>query len=117
MAAFDRNLAQALTRSLEKDDIKSQASRINSMMTTVSLFVQKLHEAKDTINSKRDVEREYDRLRNNKEITDEDRLKLRELENDLDEIRKLEIQYNRSRDEVKALEKASRQLQIALSGL
>lgn len=103
MQAFDRNLTISLTRALEQDDIKTQAGRINGMMTAVSLFVQKIQTAKETMHTRSTLEKELRHLKMLKEKSQEQEDRMSEINKDLDEVRKLEIQYKKSKDEVRSL--------------
>ncbi len=100
---FDRNLVQNLRKSLEKDDLRSQASRIHSMLTTVSTFIQKLQESKSAVQGKRELENELQNLKHKKEKTSEEEMRFKELEEDLKEIVELERQINKSKANIKAV--------------
>lgn len=116
-SSFDRNLARSLSQSLERDDMRSQASRINSMLTTVSLFVQKLEEAKGHIASISSLDREIKAIQRNREKTEEDEQKLTELSEDLKVAKDLDRQYRKSKDEVKDLTRTAGELSSILKRL
>lgn len=117
MSYFDRTLVKNLRMSLEKDDMRTQASRINGMMTTVALFVQKLSDAKEHIAKISSLENEIRKLKNNHEQTDQLRSELSEKITDLEEAKNLEKQFQKSIGEVKNLKQTATELNSILRKL
>ncbi len=104
MSAYDKNLIKNISQALERGSLREQASRVNSMVSVVSDFVNNLQEAKSAIGSQSEKKRESDQLRRQKELSPENKQRAEELIQELADIRRLEAQYNKSRQEVKSLE-------------
>lgn len=117
MGSFDRDLTHKLTRALERDDMRTQASRINDMMSAVSLFVQKLEEAQKQISDLSSLKNEHTKLKNKREKSNDEESRLQELTEDIKAAEELERQCNKSKSEVQALINNAASLHRTLSKL